>query len=136
MDSPLRLSIKFSTSHLFFPKIVIGVLIILGAAIILTRIIPLIKNGRQATAIIKWRFFKEKANIPMLLGSFILLILYILALQYIGFVLAGIIFVFLFNVLFCATKNKKSILISAVISILSSIGIWYIFGVLFKISLP
>jgi uncharacterized protein with PQ loop repeat len=38
--------------------------------------------------------------------------------------------------LFCATKNKRSIFISALISALSSVGIWFIFGILFKISLP
>jgi uncharacterized protein with PQ loop repeat len=58
------------------------------------------------------------------------------SLELIGFLPASLIFVFLFNILFAGAKNKKSILVSAIISIVASVGIWYIFGYLFNITLP
>lgn len=66
----------------------------------------------------------------------ILLVLYIISLSYLGFLLSSIVFVFLFNILYSASKDKKTILTSVVISVVSSVAIWYVFGVVFNVSLP
>ncbi|MBN1365549.1 MAG: tripartite tricarboxylate transporter TctB family protein [Syntrophaceae bacterium] len=125
---------KYSTSHWFFPKIIITILIILGLAIIILKIVhrikskkPLIGNGKK--------FFVENYDKVKLFGSVLLLVLYILALEWIGFLAASLIFIFLFNVLFSGIK-WKSLIISATISVASVMFIWLIFGVLFHITLP
>ena len=87
-------------------------------------------------------------------GTFVLSVLYILFMNIIHFLPASIIFIFLFNILYCGnneikicisnikngTKQKnstlKSLLSSLVISVLFSTTIWFIFGQVLKTTLP
>lgn len=126
---------KYSTSHLFFPKIIITILIVLGLCIILPKIIKRIKN-KQPLFPKDMKFFIKNYNKVKLFGTLILLVLYILALQWIGFVPASLIFIFLFNVLFCGTLEWMSLLVSGIITVVSVIATWLVFGVLFNITLP
>lgn len=126
---------KYSTSHLFFPKIIITILIVLGLLIIIPKIIKRIKN-KQPLFPKDQRFFVENYDKVKLFGSIILLVLYILALEWIGFVPASLIFIFLFNVLFTGTLERKSLLVSGIITVVSVILTWLVFGVLFNITLP
>ena len=135
MDSIFRLRVLYSTSHMFFPKIVIGILIILAVIIVIKNVIirarnkqPIIKTDRK--------FFAPGADFFMLFGSLILFILYIWTLKILGFLISSIIFVFLFNLLFGRTREKKSILVSLVVSVISCVVVWYLFSVVFNISLP
>ncbi len=125
---------KYSTSHLFFPKIIITVLIFLGLWIILPKLIKAIKNKQPLFPKDK-KFFIENYDKVKLFGTLILLVLYFLALGWIGFVPASLIFIFLFNVLYCGTK-PKSLLLSGIITVVSVILTWLVFGVLFNITLP
>lgn len=126
---------KYSTSHLFFPKIIITVLIVLGLWIIIPKIIKRIKN-KQPLFPKDRKFFVENYDKVKLFGSIILLVLYILALEWIGFVPASLIFIFLFNVLFTGTIEWKSLLVSGIITVVFVILTWLVFGVLFNITLP
>lgn len=125
---------QYSTSHLFFPKIIITILIVLGAIIWMPRLIQAVKTRSNGAE--RKRFFVEGYDIVKFYGSILFLILYVLALELVGFLPASILFIFLFNVLFTAALDMKSILISATISIVASVGVWYIFGVLFNVTLP
>jgi hypothetical protein len=89
---------------------------------------PVIKKG--------WRFFVRDADFFMLFGSLVLFILYVLALDRVGFLAASLVFIFLFNLLFCRTRKIKSILVSLLISVISCVSVWYLFSVVFNISLP
>ena len=126
---------KYSTSHMFFPKIIITLLVVLGLIIIIPKIIKAIKNGK-ANGFKQPRFFVENYDRLKFWGTIVLLILYVLALEWIGFVPASLIFIFLFNVLFCGTLQPKSLLVSAVISVVATLAVWYIFGVVFRVTLP
>lgn len=126
---------KYSTSHLFFPKIIITVLIVLGLWIIIPKIIKRIKN-KQPLFPKDRKIFVENYDKVKLFGSIILLVLYILALEWIGFVPASLIFIFLFNVLFTGTIEWKSLLVSGIITVVFVILTWLVFGVLFNITLP
>ncbi len=128
-------SYKYSTSHMFFPKIVIAILLVIGIFIIVPGLIKKIKNHEAILPRGK-KFFVEGYDKLKLFGTLILFILYVIALDLVGFLPASIIFVFLFNVLFCGTKEKKSLITSAIISVVSSLTVWFLFGVVFNITLP
>lgn len=124
---------RYSTSHMFFPKIIITLLIVLGAVILFTKLRAVVRDGRKLTVS---RFFVEGYDKLKFWGSVVLMILYVLALQSFGFLHASLIFIFLFNVLFCGTFQWKSLLLSAVISAAASYFVWYVFGILFNVTLP
>lgn len=125
---------KYSTSHLFFPKIIIAVLIVLGLAIIIPKIIKAIR-GKEPLFDKSKKFFIENYDKVKLFGTVILLALYILALQWIGFLVASLIFIFLFNVLYSGFK-WKSLLVSGIVTTAAVLITWFVFGVLFNVTLP
>jgi len=126
---------KYSTSHYFFPKIIITLLIVLGLIILVPRIVRSVKAGTFHMEN-RPRFFVENFDKLKFFGTIALLILYVLALEWVGFLPASIIFIFLFNVLFCGELKPRSLMISAAISVVASVGVWYIFGVVFNVTLP
>jgi hypothetical protein len=135
MDSFFKLEVQYSTSHLFFPKIVIAILGILAVAIVAKNVIVRVRSNQP---IIKkdWKFFVKDADYFMLFGSLVLFILYIWALDRAGFLASSLVFIFLFNLLFCRTRKLKSILVSLAVSVISCVFVWYLFSVVFNISLP
>ena len=135
MDSIFRLRVLYSTSHWFFPKIVIGILIILAVIIAAKNIIIRVRN-KQPIIKTGWKFFAPGADFFMLFGSFALFVLYAWTLKIWGFLVTSLIFIFLYNLLFCRTREKKSVLVSLVISVISCVVVWYLFSVVFNISLP
>lgn len=126
---------KYSTSHMFFPKIIITLLIILGAVIVIPKAAAVLRAAKDGNAI-KFHFFVENFDKLKLFGTVILMILYVLALDLVGFLPASVLFVFLFNVLFCGTLEKKSLGISALIAVVFPVAVWLIFGKLFNVTLP
>lgn len=135
MADLFKINVIYSTSHLVVPKIVISILIILGLIILMQESMKKKKEGTSFSFKGK-KFFEENYDKIKLWGSLVLFILYIALLDLLGFLVSGLIFVFLFNVLFAGTRNIKSIMTSGIISIVSSVSIWYVFGTLFNITLP
>ena len=135
MDSFLRLNVVYSTSHLFFPRIVSGILIILGACILVKNVVIRLRT-RQPLFNKNRKFFIQDADFLMLGGSLAIFILYVWLLGVIGFLASSLICIFLFNLLFSRTLKLSSILVSLVITVISSVGVWYLFSVVFNIHLP
>lgn len=135
MADLFRIDITFSRSHWVVPRIIIGLLIIIGAILIVQNIISKYKS-RKTSPIKRQRFFEENCDKLKLFGSMILLTTYIYVLDVIGFLTSSLIFLFLFGVLFEGKKELKSILGSAILSIVVSLSSWYIFAVLFNVTLP
>ncbi len=131
----MTIRMRYSTSHLFFPQIIIGILVLLAICLVVQRIL---RCRREKTPFLPggFRFFAPGYDKLKFYGSFVLFVLYILAMEWIGFLAASIVFIFLFNALFCATLRPKSLGVSALISVVSSVAVWYVFGVLFRITLP
>lgn len=125
---------RYSTSHMFVPRIVIAILIILGICIIALKIHKRIKNNEP---VFQWKsFFKEDYDKLKFWGSIVLFVLYVYTLDKLHFVLSSLIFIFLFNVLFCGTLKPKSLAVSAATTAIFVIGTYYIFGKAFNITLP
>jgi len=120
---------------MFFPKIIITLLVVLGIIIMVPKVLAAAKAGKAGGGT-KYHFFVENYDKLKLFGTVALMVLYVLALDLVGFLPASVLFVFLFNVLFCGTLEKKSLLISAVISVVFPVAVWLVFGKLFNVTLP
>jgi len=153
-DAMFKIRYRPSTSHWLFPPIIFGILAVLLALIILQRFLRCRKTGEPFLDIKGKRFFVANWDRLRLLGTVVLMVLYIYAMEWLGFLTASIIVVFLFNILYngvdrlkelpAAMKSGKllsssvfkSLLLSLTISVSFSFVIWYLFGSVFKITLP
>ncbi len=149
-----RINYKPSTSHWLFPPIVFGILGILLVIMAIQRAVKCKKEGTPFFNFKGYTFFVEGWDKVKLLGTVILLVLYFPAMNLLGFLAASIIFIFLFNVLFVgfsqitgipeairskqfwSNEDVKTLIASILISVISSTLIWFIFGKVFRITLP
>ena len=149
-----RISYKPSTSHWLFPPMIMGILVFLMVIMLIQRALRCQPQNKPFFNFKNYLFFTANWDKVRLPGTLLLLVLYIPAMELIGFLAASILFVFLFNVLYVgieqlasipvAFKTKKfwsnpdfrSLLISLIISVVSSTLIWFLFGTVFKITLP
>lgn len=138
MGDLFRIDVVYSTQHWIMPKIIIGVLILLGALIVVLEGRARVKEGKGFFAK-PGRFFAENYDKLQIWGTLILLVAYFFLLDKIGFTVCSIIFLFLFNTLFGGKdnlKNGKYILMSVVISVVATLFISILFGTIFNITLP
>ena len=135
MDSFFSVKVQYSTSHLFFPKIVIAILVFLAVSIAAKNVIIRLRAGRPLVNK-NWRFFVPGADFFMLGGSLVLFILYVFLMDTLGFLASSLICVFLYNLLFCRTRKVKSVLVSLASTAIACFAVWYLFAIVFNISLP
>lgn len=122
------------TRHLFLPRImtylVLGLLILIlitNWKKILTKL-SLTKNN--------WRELDLVKNKKMFWSNLGLLFGYAIALNLVGFIASSIIYIFLSILLFYNSLSKKMILTATITSLLVTIVIWLLFGVVLNITLP
>lgn len=132
MADLFKINITYSTSHMLFPKIVMGILTVLAITIVIQEL----KKKKECKADEKKCFFIEGFDKVKLFGSLILFVGYIFAMEWTSFLPASIVFMMLFNLLYAGWHSKKSIIVSAVISVFTPLLVWYLFGIVFNITLP
>ena len=132
----MKLKIINSTSHWVMPRIVMGILVVLLVIIGIQRLIHCRKTGTPFIQLKNYRFFRPGWDKVKLLGGILTFVAYIYLMEFLTFLPASIISIFIFNVLFDNERTKKSLITSGVISVGFSVFIWLIFGVLFRITLP
>ena len=132
----MKLKIINSTSHWVMPSIVMGILVILLVIIGIQRLIHCKKTGTPFINLKNYHFFRPGWDKVKLLGGILTFVAYIYLMEFLTFLPASIISIFIFNVLFDNERTKKSMITSGVISVGFSVFIWLIFGVLFRITLP
>ena len=132
----MKLKIINSTSHWVMPRIVMGILVVLLVIIGIQRLIHCRKTGTPFIQLKNYRFFRPGWDKVKLLGGILTFVAYIYLMEFLTFLPASIISIFIFNVLFDYERTKKSMITSGVISVGFSVFIWLIFGVLFRITLP
>ena len=132
----MKLKIKNSTTHWVMPRIVMGILVVLLVIIGIQRLIHCRKTGTPFIQLKNYRFFRPGWDKLKLLGGILTFVAYIYLMEFLTFLPASIISIFIFNVLFDNERTKKSMITSGVISVGFSVFIWLIFGVLFRITLP
>lgn len=142
--------LKFSNMHLFFPTVIACILGILFIVLMIQRAVRCKKEGKPFISFKGYHFFEPGYDKLKLWGSLVLFIAYIACLEPLGFLVASIIFITLFNILFAesvnvkaffhkgegAVINAKSLLISVIIGVVSSTLIWVLFYKIFNITLP
>ena len=136
--------------HLFFPKVIAVILVILGIALIVQRARACKKTGTPFINLKGYRFFEPGYDKLKFWGSIVLFALYIIALEPMGFLWASMLFVTLFNILYAESINFKALLgkekapvvdvknliTSVIIGVVSSTIIWVLFYKIFNITLP
>ena len=132
----MKLKIINSTCHWVMPRIVMGILVVLLVIIGIQRLIHCRKTGTPFIQLKNYRFFRPGWDKVKLLGGILTFVAYIYLMEFLTFLPASIISIFIFNVLFDNERTKKSMITSGVISVGFSVFIWLIFGVLFRITLP
>lgn len=132
-----KIDVVYSTQHWIFPAIAIGILLVLGAIILVMEGVSRVKAGGKVISF-SGSFFEENYDKIKLFGVLVLLVAYFFLLNKIGFTVCSIIFVFLFNTLFGGKEglNKKYIINSVIISVVATLLISTMFGTVFNISLP
>ena len=135
MADLFRIKVVYSTSHLLFPKIVIGLLVILAVIMLIQRFLDTKKNNKPFFNK-DFKFFNEDCDKLKLAGSAILLVAYCIAMNFIGFIAGSIIFISLFHILYAEKRTLKRILISIGISTGETLLVWYIFANLLYVTLP
>ncbi|MDF2951230.1 MAG: conserved rane protein of unknown function [Anaerocolumna sp.] len=136
MSDIFKVKIVFSQSHLIMPKIILGILIILGVVIFIQSLMKAKRENRPVMDFKNKKFFEDNYDKVKFYGTIILLLLYVFSMNLLGFILSSIIFLSLFNVLFTGKKDIKSIMKSIVISIIETMVVWFVFGYIFEITLP
>ncbi|MCL2763606.1 MAG: tripartite tricarboxylate transporter TctB family protein [Treponema sp.] len=138
---------KPSTSHWLFPPIIIGILIFLFAIIMIMRAVRCYKESTSFFPKFNKPFFIEGADKFKLFGTVILFVTYIFAMQFLGFLAASILIMFLYSLLYTRFDSLKaedggsssvvrSVLIALANSVISSFVIWFAFSRVLRITLP
>ena len=122
MQQMLREWLKIRNMHLFFPYLIATICAILFVIILIQRALKCKKDGTPFINFKGYHFFRENYDKVKLWGSVILFVLYIITLPVLHFAWTSVEF--------------KSVLISAVIALAGSWGVWYLFYQVFNITLP
>ncbi len=141
--SVFQISIDFDRSHLFFPTIIIGLLVIVLFAILI-RFAPSfwheVKNGTRKLSLLDENFDKFR-----LFGSLLLLLVYFIVMDVVGRLFPNMGFGFLFtsipfmlftSLLYVHNLDRKKMILIGVNSLVAPCIAWYVLGNVFNISLP
>ncbi|PYF82352.1 MULTISPECIES: tripartite tricarboxylate transporter TctB family protein [Marinomonas] len=133
--------IDFDTSHLFFPRIVISLLLILGLVIVVSYFRPVMQAIRTG----RYQFFVKNADFFRLLMTFALIPAYFWGMDAIGavlpnmglgFLLASIPFVFLMSMLYCHDMTRRNLIIIVSNAVITPTFVWGVLYHLFAVSMP
>jgi len=132
---------KRSNMHLLMPTVVITILVILAIVILIQRYFRCKKEGKPFINLKGYHFFAKGFDLKVFGITVVLMIAYFYLLPIIHFLPASIIFLMLFNLLYNKPMadgklDKKSVLTSAVISVVGPAIIYLLFAVAFGLTLP
>ena len=133
--------IDFDQSHLFFPRIVITLIAILGAFILITHLRPVLRAMRAG----QYQFFVQHADFMRLLATLALIPAYFWLMEFIGewlpnmglgFLLASIPFVFAMSMLYCHEKTRRNVTIITANALIAPTFVWVVLYHFFLVSMP
>ncbi|MCP8884448.1 tripartite tricarboxylate transporter TctB family protein [Devosia sp. XJ19-1] len=134
-----RVEVDFATSHLIFPTLIGIVLLILGAAILITQQREVLGSGAM------WRETLSKMDKPRFFGGLGLTILYFSLMVPVGdfwpntgmgFLLCSIPFVALTGILFMHERTLRSMVPVLIIALAGPLLVWWLFSDIFYLTLP
>lgn len=139
MGSLTQVTIDFSTSHLIFPKLIGTILLLLGAAIVLTRRGAIARSGAM------WSRTFADMDKSRFLGTLALTIVYFSAMEPIGnlwpntglgFLICSIPFVFLSGAIFAHDRSPRGLAALALVAVIAPTTVWWLFSSIFYLTLP
>lgn len=134
-------TIDFGTSHQFFPRIIISLLLVLGGLIFLANFRPVMRAIRSG----RYQFFVRNADFFRLLLTLVLIPVYFWLMDAIGgifpnmglgFLLSSIPFVFLMSMLYCHERTSRNLTIITVNAVVAPTFVWAVLYHLFLVSMP
>ena len=138
----LRVLIDFEESHLFFPRIILGLLVVM-ALLLMIRFLPAkIRANRSGETV---RFFSADSHKGRVGLTLALLLLYFWGMDWVGgffpnqgygFLFCSIVFMLISSFLFMGERTKKKMIVGIANSLLTPLLAWILFGQIFHITLP
>lgn len=134
-----RVKVDFATSHLIFPTLIGIILLVLGAAILVTQRRSVLASGAM------WRETFAKMDKPRFLGGLALTILYFSLMVPVGdfwpntgmgFLLCSIPFVALTGILFMHERTLRTIVPVLIVALAGPLLVWWLFNDIFYLTLP
>ncbi|SDE49497.1 Tripartite tricarboxylate transporter TctB family protein [Paracoccus isoporae] len=139
MSELLRVTVDFDRSHLIFPTLIGGILILLGLAILLTHRRAITGAGAMWAETLagmdKIRFF----------GTLVLTIVYFLLMVPVGnlwpntglgFLICSIPFVALIGILYMHERDARGLVPMLIVSVVAPTIVWWLFTYVFALTLP
>ena len=139
----LQVSIDFAQSHLFFPRIIHWLLLIMLVLIALFQGIPYYREVRAGRKSLP--FTSGPFDAPRLFGTIALTIAYFLSMSYVGdlfpntglgFLFMSIPYMFALSLLYLHQRNRRHLLRVTVNAFIAPVVAWYVLAKLFNITLP
>lgn len=133
--------IDFDQSHLFFPRIIITIIAIMGLVIVVTNFRPVLRAIRSG----RYQFFVKNADFFRLIATFALIPAYFWLMDFIGtvlpnmglgFLLGSIPFVFLMSMLYCHEKTRRNMAIIVANALIAPTFVWVVLYHFFLVSMP
>tara|TARA_R110002020_G_scaffold47707_28_gene135897 strand:+ start:1120 stop:1539 length:420 start_codon:yes stop_codon:yes gene_type:complete len=134
-----KVKIDFASSHLIFPTAIGVILLILGAAILVTERRALMASGAM------WRETFARMDKPRFFGAMFLTVLYFSLMVPIGdiwpntgmgFLLCSIPFVALTGLLFMHERTPKRAIPVLIVALAGPLLVWWLFSDIFFLTLP
>lgn len=139
MGNLTHVAVDFKTSHLIFPTLIGCILLLLGAAILITRRREIAGSGAH------WRRTLAEMDRLRFLGTLGLLIVYFSLMVPVGdiwpntgmgFLLCSIPFVFLSGLIFTHRRTLRGLVPVAIVAVVAPTLVWWLFTDLFFLTLP
>ncbi len=133
--------IDFDQSHLFFPRIIIALVLILGLVIVVVNFRPVLRAIRTG----QYQFFVKNADFFRLIATLALIPAYFWGMDFIGmmlpnmglgFLLASIPFVFLMSMLYCHERTRRNLILITANALIAPTLVWVVLYHFFLVSMP
>lgn len=143
LSSLLEVSIDFDQSHLFFPRLILGLLVAMLVVIALVhrhRLLAIIRNPRQ-----ELHFYEESADKFRLFFTIGFVFVYLYAMDFVGgffpnqglgFLFCSILFIFVLSTVYAHERSRRVMTIISCNAVIGPLLAWYVLGKLFEITLP
>lgn len=139
MGGLTKVEIDFATSHLIFPTLIGTMLLILGAAIVISRHREILGAGGM------WRETFARMDKLRFFGTLVLTMLYFLLMVPVGdiwpntgmgFLLCSIPFVAVLGILFAHDRSPRRLVPLLIVAVVAPLLTWWLLSEIFFLTLP
>lgn len=119
-----------------FPKVIAVSLAVLSLILVLSKIRELVNNRAALAGLDKKQYFKELVvEYRLVLITLVSLLLYVILMQFIGFIITTICFIIAMGLLI-GPKKKKDVLIISIVAVVVTLGTYLFFENVLYVRFP